>query len=771
MNKFVVNISLMMCFFFLGVMPVNAENIKTKKVVYKVQPFNLGDVRLLDGPFRNAMELDAKWLLKLDVDRLLSGFYSEAGLKPKKKKYGGWEQNLSGHTLGHYLSAISMMYAATGDERFNERIKYIVTELDTCQKANGNGYVGAVPNGKKIFFEISKGKIRSQGFDLNGGWVPWYNIHKLFAGLVDVYNYTGNKQAKKVLIKLSDWADKLLENLSDGQMQKMLVCEHGGMNEVFADVYAISGNPKHLKLAVRFNHQSVLEPLAAGRDELVGQHANTQIPKVIGVMREFELTGNTTYFHTADFFWSTVVKHHSYVIGGNSESEHFGRPGHIFDRITAMTCENCNTYNMLKLTEHLYLFDPSVEKADYYERAMYNQILASQNPQTGMVNYFATLGPGTSRKFCSPENDFWCCVGTGLENHAKYGKTIYYKENNNLIINLFVASELTWKEKGLRLVQQTSYPETDNTTIKLELKKPQKFAIKIRYPSWAVDGCSVTVNGIQQQITTTPGSYITFDGKWKTGDEIIVQFPMRLHSENAAGSDKVKAYLYGPVVLAANLGETEWKKPYPVIVSESTNPSDFIKPAASVPLTFVTEKAQPENVELIPYYKTSTNKMMVYFDVFTPDEWEKQKDSYLSSKNAEVKLVENTVDSIRLGEMQPERDHGFEGENTTPGTFMDRKHRQAKNGWFSFKMKVLPDMPMKLVCTYWGNLGHGHSFDILVDNELISTVIIHWWGDKFVDKVYSIPENLTRGKTEITVKFKSVPDQTAGPVYECKTLK
>jgi len=395
------------------------------KVPIKAHAFSLHDVRLGEGPFKRAMDLDAKYLLDLEPDRLLSRFRETAGLKPKGKIYGGWEsRGLSGHTLGHYVSACSMMYAASGDKRFLERVNYIVDELAECQQAHGNGYVGGIPDAKRIFDEVEAGKLKTANFGLNGGWVPWYNLHKLYAGLIDAYRYCDNDKAKKVVTDLADWADKVTGKLSDEKFQSMLRCEHGGMNEALADVYAVTGDKKHLDLAGRFNHRSVIDPLSKREDQLEGLHANTQVPKLIGAARQYELNGKAELRTAAEFFWEVVSQHRSYVNGGNSDAEHFRKKGELWKHLSSRTAETCNTYNMLKLTRHLFAWTGDRRYADYYERALYNHILASQDPKKGMMIYFCSLKPGHFHTYNKPYDSFWCCTGSGIENHVKYGDSI-----------------------------------------------------------------------------------------------------------------------------------------------------------------------------------------------------------------------------------------------------------------------------------------------------------------------------------------------------------
>ena len=433
---------------------VNAQTVAPDRIRREAHPFRLEDVRLLDGPFKAAMTRDAEYLLRLEPDRLLSGFRKEAGLTPKAKAYGGWESmTIAGHSLGHYLSAVALMFASTGDTRFRDRVNYILAELDACQRTNGNGYVAAIPNGKKIFQEVSAGDIRPQPFDLNGGWVPWYTLHKLFAGLLDAHQYLQSTKALDIAAKLGDWADTTLAKLTEEQFQRMLDTEHGGMNEVLAELYARTGNKKYLQLSRRFHHKVVLEPLTRQEDRLQGLHANTQIPKLIGLARRYELTSDEADKTAAEFFWQRVVHHHSYVNGGHSDGERFGPPDKLNNRLSQNTAETCNTYNMLKLTRHLFEWHASASYADYYERALYNHILASQNPDDGMVCYYVPLRAGSRKVYSKPFDSFWCCVGTGMENHAKYGEAIYFHGNNALWVNLLFPSELNWRENGWALKQ------------------------------------------------------------------------------------------------------------------------------------------------------------------------------------------------------------------------------------------------------------------------------------------------------------------------------
>jgi len=416
----------------------------------KASPFRLNQVQLLESPFKRAMELDAEVLLKIKPERLLHNFRKNAGLVPKGEIYGGWEsREIAGHTLGHYLTAISMYYASTGDKRFLERVNYIVDELEECQKADADGYVSGIPDGKRIFNKLSQGNIVVKGaHNFDEGWVPWYTMHKLFAGLLDADEFAGNKKALQVVTKLAAWADKSTQNLTDEQIQKILSVEHGGMLEALIDLAARTGDKKYLKLSERFYHKAVLDPLSEGRTlVLEGLHANTQVPKILGAARLFEIGGDAKNEKIAESFWDEVVDHYTYANGGNSDRERFGKRDELAKRMSGSMTETCNTYNMLKLTRHLFEWNPRAELFDYYERALYNQILTSQDPKTGLSGYKLGLYGGYFQPFSTLEDSFWCCTGSGYENHVKYNDSIYFHSDNELYINLFIPSILNWKEK------------------------------------------------------------------------------------------------------------------------------------------------------------------------------------------------------------------------------------------------------------------------------------------------------------------------------------
>ena len=748
-------------------------------VAFRALPFPISDVKLLDGPFRHATELNMQSLMNYEPDRLLAKYRMEAGLEPKAEHYHGWEDaTISGHSLGHHLSACALMYATTGDQSFLERVNFIVDELGTCQDADGEGYVGAVPDGKRILQEeVGKGNIRSRGFDLNGLWVPWYTHHKVMAGLRDAYRLCGNERALEIAVAFAGWVEKVFNGMSDEEIQLMLNCEHGGMNEVLADLYADTGDERYLELSRKFHHRAILEPLANGEDILPEKHGNTNIPKLIGLARRYELTGDSADRKAAGFFWERVVNHHSYVTGGHGNHEHFGEPGKLSDRLSDETTESCNVYNMLKLTLHLFSWEAKAAVADFYERALFNHILSSQHPLDGRVIYNLSLDMGGRKSYQDPYG-FTCCVGTGMENHSKYGECIYFHNDHELFVSQFIASELSWKEKDLVVRQTTHYPEDQGTILEFECATPVRLTLQIRYPYWAERGIKISVNGKNKKMNGKPGSFVSIHRTWQQGDRVEVSFPFSLRLESMPDDSNRVAVMYGPLVLAGDLGPEDDPMAadpgyVPVFLSSDRDPESWTQVIADIPNAFTTVSVgRPRDISLLPFYVTNERRYSVYFDMFSESDWERFKASYEAETEARKKLEANTVDYVRPAEMQPERDHNFRGENTGVWELKGRKYREARQGWFSYEMKVNPDLPMALAVEYWGGFPGGKTFDILVDGKVIATENIMGIADgRFVDKVYPVPPELVRGKNKVTVKFQAHKYNTAGPVFGVRMIK
>ncbi len=766
-----------------GCSPLDKGGLTTEGpevVEFKALPFPLKNVTLLEGPFKHATELNAKSLLNYEPDRLLAKFRIEAGLEPKAVHYEGWESNtIAGHSLGHYLSACALMYNTTRDSTFLSRVKYIVDELAIVQKADGDGYIGAFENGKKILEEeVGKGNIRSQGFDLNGIWAPFYTIHKLMAGLNDAYELCEIDEALEVNKKFADWIGTVTDELSPKQVQEMLHCEHGGMNEALAELYGLTGKQKYLELSRVFHHKGILDPLASGKDILPGHHANTQIPKAIGTARRYELTGDTIDRKIAEFFWERVVGHHSYVTGGNGNHEYFGPPDTLRNRLSANTTETCNVYNMLKLSRHLFEWTADASIADFYERALFNQILSSQHPDDGRVIYNLSLEMGGYKVYQNPYS-FTCCVGTGMENHSKYGRNIFFHTHDALFVTQFIAAELNWDEIGLKVKQMTGFPNEQATTLTFEVENPVLVTIKLRYPHWAKKGFTLKINGKEKKIKGVPGSFISIHNKWKTGDKIEYSLPFSLRLESMPDDSSRIAVMYGPLVLAGQLGAVEDRNAHdpfyvPVIMTENREAKNWLVAVENEINTFRTkEVGYPRQVKFIPFYRTHDYRYSVYFDLFNKESWQKFQDEYQEKLKQKRHLEEITIDFFQPGEMQPERDHHFESELTSIELMQDKKARMVnRGGQMSFTMKVIPNTPVALAVEYWGGYTGGKTFDIMVEGEKIATENI---SDKepgeFIDVIYDIPANLIGNRNRIKISFVPHTGHRAGPVFGARTIK
>jgi len=707
---------------------VSFTSLAFGQVKKNVSYFPLNKVHLSESIFSKAMQTDENYIMSMDADRLLAPYLKEAGLNPKKENYPNWENTgLDGHIGGHYISALSLMYASTGDAKVKQRLDYMINELERCQNFSGNGYLSGVPNGKKIWKEIAEGNIRAATFGLNDRWVPLYNIHKIYSGLRDAYWYADSEKAQKMLIKLTDWMADEVSGLSDEQIQEMLKSEHGGLNEVFADVYDITKNEKYLKLAHRFSHQAILNPLLIHEDKLTGIHANTQIPKVIGFKRIADLENNKEWSSAADFFWANVTQKRSAIIGGNSVSEHFNSITDFSGMIKSIEGpETCNTYNMLKLTKELFATNPKSSYLDYYERALYNHILSTQNPEKGGFVYFTPMRPGHYRVYSQPETSFWCCVGSGMENHAKYGEMIYAYSDNDLYVNLFIPSVLKWSEKKLMLRQENNFPQTPSTKLIFDLAPSSEINLKLRAPEWSnISQIIVSVNSKNINIPVGSDGYFSIKRKWKKGDVVEMKMPMHLSAEQLPDKSDYFAFKYGPIVLAATYGTENQDGLFaddsrgghiahgpqiplndiPTILGSSDAVINHLETVNEEDLTFKLKGLYPQNkfadgLKLVPFYKIHEQRYIIYFPQATQDKIEmiqKQK----AKEEAEIRKLDNiTTDKIQLGEQQPESDHFFDSKDSNTGYMEDRHFREAKS-WFSYQMKNKEKNAKYLYITYF----------------------------------------------------------------------
>jgi len=741
-----------------------------EKAPLKVRPFSLTDVKLLDGPFKHAEELNEKYLLSLAPDRLLHTFRLTAGLPTSAKPYGGWEApkgELRGHSIGHYLSGCALAYQSSGNPQVREQAAAVVAGLAECQAKFPSGYLSAFPE-----------EFIDRVVACKPVWAPWYTLHKIYAGLLDQYQLCGNKQALDVLEKAVGWVGSRMGQLTDAQMQAMLNCEHGGMNEVLANLYGVTGKKAYLDLAMRFNHDVVLDPAIKGVDKLTGLHANTQFPKFIGLAREYEFTDDASFRAGCEFFWNNVTKERSYVIGGNSDGEHFSPKEHLSKHIGPSPTETCNTYNMLKLTRQLFTWEPKAEYADYYERALVNHILPQQNPETGMVLYYMPLRPGSERpsRFGTPDNSFWCCTGTGMESQSKYGDSVYFHSDKDLYVNLFMATELRWKEKGLTLRQETAFPQTPSTKLTVTAEHPVELAIHLRYPAWALTGVTLKLNGQQQEVTAKPGQWLTLNRTWKSGDTIELTMPFSLRFEGFRDDPNKCAVMVGPLVMCA------WSvkdNPVSVIRGDKDKVLDLLKPVpgeanvfkapASVFCTSF-EKQEGETT-FVPFYLEYRKPYTVYWEIYDETRWAAKEAEMKAEKERQRLRDARKVDGLEFFD-QAERDHGFKAEKSVAGEHAGRRWRHCEpGGFFQYDLKVLPDQPQVLSCSYWGS-DNGRTFDILVDGQKIATESLK--GEKpnqFFDREYPIPADLLKGKSQVTVRFQPVGDSLAGGVFGCSIMK
>lgn len=759
-----------------------------------LESFDLDEVRLLENDFQRAQAADMEYILALDMDKLLSPYLREAGLEPKAESYGNWENTgLDGHIGGHYLSALAMMFAATGDAIIKERLDYYLLELKRAQDASGNGYLGGIPGSKAMWSEIANGKIDAGRFGLNNRWVPLYNIHKIYAGLRDAYYYTDNELAKEMLIDLADWMLAITKDLSDDQIQQMLYSEHGGLNETFADVYEITEDVKYLELAKRFSDREILDPLLANKDDLTGRHANTQIPKVIGYKRIADLSDDNAWDDASRFFWNDVVTNRTVSIGGNSVREHF----HPIDDYSSMISseqgpETCNTYNMLRLTRMLFLSDPSVSLMDYYERAMYNHILSTVEPERSGFVYFTPMRPGHYRVYSQPQTSFWCCVGSGLENHTKYGELIYAHQAEDLYVNLFISSVLDWRERGITVEQQTNFPDQETSKLIIKSKKKQKFKISIRNPAWLASEMKLAVNGQSIEYQTNGFGYASVDRKWKNGDEVTITLPMKTTVEQLPDRSNYYSILHGPIVLAAKTTEEDLVGLYaddsrgghvasgpqyplqdmPVILSKPNEIVKKVTAKADEPLTFnLISLSNDQEMELIPFYRLHNSRYIVYWPSETEVAYEEKQKSLKKSETEKMALDKVTIDMVYPGEQQPESDHFVESEQSNIGVHSGKHWRDA-TGWFSYLLKDPDHEAKRLRVLYWGQ-DKGRSFEILINDMVIAEEVLDGsHGAEFFSVDYSLPpEILQQQKETLSVKFKAKNNAVAGGVYEVRLLR
>jgi DUF1680 family protein len=761
----------------------NAQQIKNA-IPDVASPLPLSAVRLTGGPLKHAQDLDIDYLLKLEPDRMMAYYRKRAGLEAKAPGYGGWDgdgRNLTGHIAGHYLSAVSLMYAATGDARFKERADYLVKEMKEVQDKNGDGYLGALEGGREKFAEVAKGNIRSSFFDLNGMWSPWYTLHKTFAGLRDAYRYTGNRTALELEIKYAAWAEGILLKLDEAQTQKMLNTEFGGMNEVLADLYADTGDKRWLNLSHHFDHHAVIDPLARHEDRLAGLHGNTQVPKLLGVLMRYIYAGDKSDGAAAEFFWEAVALHHSYATGGHGRDEYFGPPDQLSERVDGRTDESCNVYNILKMTRRLFAIHPEIKYAEFEERALLNHVLGSIDPEDGRTCYMVPVGRGVRHEYQDMLRSFTCCVGSGMESHGLHGDGIYYESADRLWVNLYAPSTATWRAAGVNLTIDTNFPEGDSATLKISVQKPKQFTLALRHPSWAQAGFAVKINGKAVNDQSKPGSYVELKRTWKNGDTVALVLPKTLRIEATPDNPQRVALMWGPLVLAGDLGAERRGEPVAVIPSfVSDRPiTEWLKPAADKPGNFRGTgrdlEDKPIDLDLVPFYRLHRRTYAIYWDLYTPETWKKKLGEVAAERERQRKLEAATISFVQPGDAQKEKEFNQQGEESTVDRSPVRPGRRARK-WFSFDLPVDAAHPVTLVVTYNTEQRPKRSGEILIDGQRVGEQAIEGSPNgsavgRFFDVDYKIPAELIKDKQKVTVRFQATGGNETPTIFGVRTIR
>jgi hypothetical protein len=715
-------------------------------------------------------------------------------LEPKARPYGNWESGgLDGHTAGHYLSALSLMIASGADQdgEFRRRLNYMVDQLAKVQQANGDGYLGGIPGSRGYWKQIADGDVGV----IWRKWAPWYNLHKMFAGLRDACIHGGNEQARDLLVRYGDWCGTLTSKLSESQMQRMLSNEYGGMNETLADIYAITGDKTYIDLAKRFNHRAVFVPLEKRQDRLTGLHANTQIPKIIGLQRIAALTQDAEAHAAADFFWRTVTETRSVAFGGNSVSEHFNPPDDFAKMLENREGpETCNTYNMLRLTRHLFAAEPKADYADYYELALYNHILASIHPEKPGYVYFTPIRPDHYRVYSQPEKCFWCCVGTGMENPGRYGEFIYAKAKDGIYVNLFIASEL--KADGMVLRQETGFPYEASTRITLALEEPKTFTLSLRHPGWLTSQqLEIKINGESMAVKSQPASFAEIRREWKSGDTVEMALPMHTSVERLPDGSDWAAILHGPIVLVKPDGKQDMNGLFadegrmahvahgPMVALDKvpalfTTPEDLpehvVPDPNAPPLHFrikdVVHPNAPDGLPLVPFFTLHERRYQMYWELTSPEQIVARREKLAAEERARAARDAATIDRVVVGEQQSEVEHDFKGERSESGIHNGRRWRHGAT--LQYTLDTKGEKAIELEVTYWGG-DDGRTFDILVGNKRIATQTLRREEpNDFIAKRYPIPEEVLEDAPEgrITIKFVATR-WLAGGLFDLRLMR
>jgi DUF1680 family protein len=772
-------------------------------------PVPLNKVRLTGGPLKVWQDSDAKYLLDLDPDRMMAFYRVRAGLSKKAEPYAGWDgagRNLTGHIAGHHLSAVALMYLATGDERFKQRADYLVKEMKEVQDKNGDGYLGAIDGGKEAFAALSRGEIRGAAFDLNGMWSPFYTLHKTFAGLRDSYRHTGNKTALQLETKFAGWVEKTIAPLNDQQIAKMLNTEHGGMNEVLADLYVDTGDTRWLALSRRFEHHAFTDALKRHQDVLPGKHGNCQIPKLLGSAARYEYTGDADDLIAASFFFDRVAQHHSYVTGGHGLAEYFGFPDEFANRLDGRTCESCNVYNMLKLARRLFSFRPDPLYADFHETALFNHALASMDPNGAKMSYMVPVGRATQQEYQNMQQSFTCCVGTGMENHALHGYGIYYESPDTVWVNIYAPSTAELKD-GLKISQDSSFPDGDTAKLTIASGRSKPFTLAVRRPGWAGDGFTVKVNGQKVDVPTVASmrvggaggrdvgfdegklptsSYVDIKREWKTGDTVEISIPKTLRLDQVPDDHGVSAIMWGPLVMAGDLGPRRQgpgrgeaiapalvsDKPVAQWVVSAGQPGDY--KATGVAKSWAQPSGASGDVPLTPFYRTQEKTYSVYFDVLTPVEFEGHVAARAAADGLEKRIEAASVGFIQPGDTNAEQTFGYKSEpaeRQSPKT--NGRSARGGQGWFSYDLPVDGSTQNDLIVTYYNDLALPtiSNYEILIDGQHVAKYSPNHTAGGFWNATYTVPTAMTNGKSKVNVRLQATGNDRIPPVYGIRVVR
>ncbi len=758
----------------------------------------LSDVRITSGRMKEIESLSHKYLLTLEPDRLLSWFRREAGLTPKAQPYPCWESAdfpnvgpLAGHIMGFYLSGMAMMYQSTGDEAILQRLHYAVDGLREAQDAGGDGYLAATRIGRHVFEDVAAGNFTTSNPLINDTWEPVYVMNKLMLGLYDVYTLCGINEAREVLIKLADWFGlSVLDKLDHEAVQKLLVCEHGSINESYIDVYKLTQDKKYLRWAEMLNDEDMWVPLSEGRDILQGWHANTQIPKFTGFVSVYSCNGDRRMMDAALLFWDIVIKNHTWVNGGNSCGEHFFDEDEYIHKVVADGGpESCNSVNMMRLTEALYQQDGRMDRIDYYERVLLNHILGNFEPEQGMSCYYTSMRPGHYRTYAYPYDCFWCCVGTGLQAPAKLAQMVYAQKNDTLLVNMFVPTTLNWKAQDMEIEQTTTYPDENRSV--LTVHKGGKGVIAIRRPYWA-ERFSVKSKGHKQ--TNTGNGYIALGGTWKAGETITITFTPKLEVKPLKKFDEFMSIQYGAYVMGCrmdpqglthddfiNLNNTALKRIPLETVPKLTGTPEQIKRSITktkAPQLTLHYHRDSTDIDLVPFSSILMDRYVIYFPHETDQTNSQKKEvrtDFSPSAEQEAHFAGKETDRVLIANEESEQAHRMECYRSGTGMDFGQLWRDAsEGGFFMYEMKCRPDVPLAVVVRFRQDDGGARMFDLQIDGKTIHTfnhnqAMLEVEKPLYYEEI-PIPEELTKGKQTITVKFNAHNHNMAGGIFDLRLI-